>query len=213
MNDQDKTKEELIIGLKELQQEYNSLKASYEKEITYRKGAEEDILRHSREFATLLRISQEFATTLDLAKILQMTTDRVTELNELKSSAIYLLEGETLHLWATTPPLPPQFPDELRNAPLADHPHIHKVITTGLPVFLFDTAKANFTAAERAVCELRPAQKSYKSFPRQKSTYSTHLPILLPWESEMPVCMNPKRAMPTNWKIVLSNSNRLKKHE
>ncbi|MEI6577438.1 MAG: PAS domain S-box protein [Bacteroidota bacterium] len=155
MGDHDKTKEELLKELHEIQQEYNSFKASYEKDIIDRKEAEKETLRYSRELATLLRISQEFATTLELAKILQIIADRVTELTELKSSAIYLLEGETLRLWATTPPLPAQFPDELRNAPLADHPHIQKAITTGMPVFLFDTAKANLTAAERDVCELR----------------------------------------------------------
>ena len=155
MNFEEKTKEELIIGLKELQHEYNSLKAAFEKDMVDRKEADEEILRHSRELATLLRISQELATTLDLAKVLQIIADRVTELTELKSSAIYLLEGENLHLWATTPPLPPMFPEELRKAPIIDHPHIHKAITTGLPIFLFDAANADLTAAERAVCELR----------------------------------------------------------
>ncbi len=150
-----KTKEELIIGLRELQLENISLKATIEKDRIDRKEAEEEILRHSRELATLLKISQELATTLDLGKILQIIADRVTELTETNSSAIYLLEEETLCLWATTPPLPPQFKNELRYAPLADHPHIQKAITTGKPVFLPDTAKADLTPAERAVCELR----------------------------------------------------------
>ncbi|MBA4313493.1 MAG: hypothetical protein C0417_12790, partial [Chlorobiaceae bacterium] len=119
------------------------------------KITEEKIKRYSEELATLLKISQELATTLNLSTILQMTTDRITELTELKSSAIYLLKGETLRLWATTPPLPPQFPEELRDAPLADHPHIRKAITTGMPVFLPDTATADLTPAERAVCEMR----------------------------------------------------------
>ena len=38
MNVQDKTKEELLIGLKELQQEYDSLKISCEKDIANRKN-------------------------------------------------------------------------------------------------------------------------------------------------------------------------------
>jgi signal transduction histidine kinase len=155
MNDQDNTKEDLIIRLNELRQENNALKASYEKDIIERKAAEEEAQRHSKELATLFRISQEFATTLDLAKILQLIADRVTDLTDLKSSAIYLAEGETLRLWATTPPLPPQFPEELRIAPLAEHPHIRKVLNTGQSIFVFDTANADFTAAERAVCELR----------------------------------------------------------
>jgi PAS domain S-box-containing protein len=40
MNDKDKTKEELIKELQELQQEHNSLKASYDRDITERKQAE-----------------------------------------------------------------------------------------------------------------------------------------------------------------------------
>ena len=124
-------------------------------DITGRKQAEEEIIRHNKELATLLKISEEFATTVDSGVALQMITDRVTELTDLKSSAIYLLEGETLRLYATTPPLPPQFPEELRLAPLTDHPHIRQAITTCLPVFLQNTATAELTPAERAVSDLR----------------------------------------------------------
>lgn len=107
------------------------------------------------ELVTLLEVSQELTATLDLQRVLQTTTDRVTELSELKSAAVYLLDGETLRLWATTPPLPPEFPEELRNAPLADHPHIREAIATGMPVFLPDTATADLTPAELAVAKLR----------------------------------------------------------
>jgi len=124
-------------------------------DITGRKQAEEEIIRHNKELATLLKISEEFATTVDSGVALQMITDRVTELTDLKSSAIYLLEGETLRLYAATPPLPPKFPEELRLAPLADHPHIRQAITTCLPVFLQNTATAELTPAERAVSDLR----------------------------------------------------------
>ena len=124
-------------------------------DITGRKQAEEEIIRHNKELATLLKISEEFATTVDSGVALQMITDRVTELTDLKSSAIYLLEGETLRLYAATPPLPPKFPEELRLAPLTDHPHIRQAITTCLPVFLQNTATAELTPAERAVSDLR----------------------------------------------------------
>ena len=124
-------------------------------DITGRKQAEEEIIRHNKELGTLLKISEEFATTVDFGVALQMITDRVTELTDLKSSAIYLLEGETLRLYAATPPLPPKFPEELRLAPLADHPHIRQAITTCLPVFLQNTATAELTPAERAVSDLR----------------------------------------------------------
>lgn len=115
----------------------------------------EELKLKDEELVTLLKVSQELAATLDLQSVLQTTTDRVTELSEFKSAAVYLLDEETLRLWATTPPLPPQFPEELRNAPLADHPHIRRAITTGMPVFIPNTATADLTPAEKAVTELR----------------------------------------------------------
>ncbi len=124
-------------------------------DITERKLANEKIQQHSEKLAALLKVSQEFTATLDLHEVLQTITDRVTELSGFKNAAIYLLEDETLRLWATTPPLPLQFPEELRNAPLADHPHIHQAITTRQPVFMADTATTALTAAEQSVTELR----------------------------------------------------------
>ncbi|MBN1604181.1 MAG: GAF domain-containing protein [Chitinispirillaceae bacterium] len=140
--------------IRELRSTLKKLKESVA-DITERKRAEEYFHQRSGELTVLLKISQEFAATLDLRTILQMTTDRVVELTELENSAIYLLEEETLRLCATTPALPPQFPEELRKAPLADHPHIQKAFTTGQPVFLYDTATASLTPAERAVTVLR----------------------------------------------------------
>ncbi len=107
--------------------------------------------RQTRELTALLRSSQILASTLDMETVLQTTTDCITELMDLPSAAIYLLEGETLFLGATSPPLPPLFPDEFRRAPLSDHPHIREAITTCRPVFIHDTAKADLTPAEHSV--------------------------------------------------------------
>ncbi len=123
-------------------------------DITVRKQAEDEIRRHSAALATLLQSSQALASTLDMGNVLQASVDSVVALTELKSAAVYLLNGEILHLWATTPPLSPQFPDEWRNAQLADHPHLRETIDTGLPVFLPDTATADLTPVERAVSDL-----------------------------------------------------------
>ncbi len=125
------------------------------RDITERKKTEDKIHQRSEELVALLEVSQEIAGTLDIRSLLQTTTDRVTELTKLKSAVIYLIEGESLHLWATTPPLPAQFPEDLINAPLADHPHIRQAITTGQTVFMLDTATADLTPAERAATELR----------------------------------------------------------
>ncbi len=131
------------------------LNLTHSADITELKLAEEKISKRTNELASLLTISQELSATLNLERILQQTADRATELTELKTSAVYLLEAETMRLWATTPPLPPDFPEELRLAPLADHPHFRQAITSGMPVFLNDSATANLTAAERTVCEIR----------------------------------------------------------
>jgi GAF domain-containing protein len=96
--------------------------------------------------------------------MLQAITDSVTERMEMQSATIYLLEGETLYLGATSPALPPQFPEEFRRAPLADHPHIREAIATGLPVFLPDSATASLTPAERAVSEAH-GLRSIRSLP------------------------------------------------
>ena len=116
----------------------------------------EDSLRdRNRELATLLEVSKRLAATLQLEEVLQAATDGVTRLHALKTAAVYLGEGDVLRLAATTPPLPPQFPDDLRIVSLADHPHLSEAIASGAPVFLPDTASAHLTAAEAAVTRLR----------------------------------------------------------
>jgi len=117
---------------------------------------ERDALRdRNRELATLLEVSRRLASTLRLEEILQAATDGVTHLHALKTAAIYLGEGDELRLSATTPPLPPQFPDDLRLIALADHPHLRKAVVSGAPVFLEDMVGADLTAAEAAVTRLR----------------------------------------------------------
>ena len=70
------------------------------------------------EFVVLLEAGRRVAETLDLPTILQAAVDGITGLAGLDTAAVYLLDGDMLHLWATYPPLPPGFPDQLRNAPL-----------------------------------------------------------------------------------------------
>ncbi len=73
----------------------------------------------------------------------------------LDTGAIYLVDGDDLVLGATTPELPAEFPDALRTADLADHPHIVKAIGQCRPVMVPDASKAEFTAAERVAVEAR----------------------------------------------------------
>jgi hypothetical protein len=115
----------------------------------------EELRRRTQALATLLEVSRSLAATLDLHTVLQATTDGLTHLFGLQTAAVYLLDGQTLRLWATTTPLPPHFPEELRNAPLADHPHIREAITSGQPVLVPDIVADDLTPAERSVTEQR----------------------------------------------------------
>src|SRR3990172_9613307 len=124
-------------------------------DVTECRKAEEDLRQRTQGLATLLEASKGLAATLNRDEVLQATTDGVTKLFGLETAAVYLLEGDTLRLGATTPPLPPHFPEELRNAPLADHPHIRQGITSGMPVFVPDMVTADLTPAERSVTEQR----------------------------------------------------------
>ena len=124
-------------------------------DITERRKAEEHLRRRTEGLGILLDVSRNLAATLDVTSVLQAATDGVTRLFGLDTAAVYLLEGDTLGLGATTPPLPPGFPEGLRNAPLATHPHIGRALSSGLPLFVPDMLTADLTPAERAVAEQR----------------------------------------------------------
>ena len=109
----------------------------------------------STELSTLLKVSSSLASTLDLTEVLQTAIESAVEVVGLDTGAIYTLENDTLYLGATTPPLPPQFPDELRLAHLDDHPHIKETLTTGTPVYLEDAGQAFLSTAEKIVVDSR----------------------------------------------------------
>ncbi len=108
-----------------------------------------------QELSTLLEVSASLASTLDLEQVLQKAIESAVRVLGLETGAIYLIEAARLFLGATTPPLPPGFPGDLRLADLADHPHIHAAVERGTPVYLSDTAEAELSEAERQVVELR----------------------------------------------------------
>jgi len=124
-------------------------------DITERRKAEEHLRRRTEGLGILLEVSRNLAATLDVTSVLQAATDGVTRLFGLDSAAVYLLEGDSLGLGATTPPLPPGFPEGLRSAPLASHPHIGRALSSGLPLFVPDVLAADLTPSERAVTEER----------------------------------------------------------
>jgi len=113
-------------------------------------------LRLSEErLRVLLQTSQALAVPFDLESILQLIVDNATRLLNLDTGALYLVEADTLMLAATTPPLPPGFPEPLRHAALADHPHIGTALATGAPVRLEDADAGGLTPAERQAVDAR----------------------------------------------------------
>jgi PAS domain S-box-containing protein len=120
-------------------------------DITERKRVEEEIQLRSHQLVALLETSQSLTESLNLPEVLQRITDKSVHVLKVESTAIYLVEGEQLYLGACTPPLPANFPDELRRAVLSEHPHIAEVLATGQPVILPNTASALLTVSERTV--------------------------------------------------------------
>jgi len=109
-----------------------------------------------RELNLIIRISRNIIGTLDYEKVLQIISDGMSELLDIESAAMYMLVNDRdLHLGATTPPLDPHMPDELRKASLSDHPHIKKAIIKRKPVLLNDTKTAPLSPAEKTVAEMR----------------------------------------------------------
>lgn len=118
-----------------------------------------------RELNILIRISQDIISTLEFEKVLQIISDGMSELLEIETAAIYVLENQNeLLLGATTPALPPEMPIVLRRASLGDHPHIQKTINEAKPIRIADTARAKLSPAERSVAEMRNL-KSILYFP------------------------------------------------
>ncbi|MFZ5821187.1 MAG: PAS domain S-box protein [Chloroflexota bacterium] len=124
-------------------------------DITASKRAEEKLHATIAQLSLLWRASESLVKSLHLPEILQTLTETAAQLLDLDSSAIYLSEGDMLYLGATTPPLPGDFPESLRWARLADHPHIQRAIASSEAVILPDAQAAELTEAERAVCEIR----------------------------------------------------------
>jgi putative nucleotidyltransferase with HDIG domain len=107
------------------------------------------------ELSTLLEVSSALAASLDLGQVLQKAIESAVRVLGLDTGAIYLIDGMTLYMGATTPPLPPEFPEELRLADLINHPHIRESVEVGQPVYLSDVRTASLSPAEKAVVEVR----------------------------------------------------------
>lgn len=114
------------------------------------------IRQQAEKLAALLQISHELAGTIDLQAVLQIATTRMAQISALKTSAIYLCQDAAhLYLGATTPPLPPEFPAQLRTLALADHPHIKRTLDSRQMTVLPDAETETLTPAEAEAVRLR----------------------------------------------------------
>lgn len=109
----------------------------------------------SSELDALLKVSTALTSSLELGEVLQAAIDGAIDVLDLDTGAIYLLEQDELVLGATTPPLPPRFPQHYSRALLSDHPHAQRSLESGDTVFVRDLASEQITEAERGVCETR----------------------------------------------------------
>jgi len=109
----------------------------------------------AKELSTLLKVSSALASTLELEEVLRITIESATTLLSIETGAIYMLEKGDLYLGATVPPIPPEFPVELRLAHLKNHPHIRESVTTKKPVYLSDVRNVTLTPAEQVAVEER----------------------------------------------------------
>jgi signal transduction histidine kinase len=103
----------------------------------------------------LFELSRQLVLSLDLNDILQATVEGVATLTGLDSAAVYLLQDEDLRLFNTTPPLPPDFPDELRLAKIKEYPYMCRAIDTSAPVLIPDVLKVSVSPAEESTCKMR----------------------------------------------------------
>lgn len=103
----------------------------------------------------MLRVTSTLVSTMDLGEVLQIAIESTTGLLGLDTGAIYTLDDGNLYLGATTPVLPPQFPEGLRFASLRDHPHINTTVSIKAPVYIENVSAAALSPAEKLVVDTR----------------------------------------------------------
>lgn len=109
----------------------------------------------TRHVSALLKVSLALGASLDLDDVLQTAVEAGVEVLQLDTGAIYTLEGDHLMLGALTPRVDTDLPDDLRHAPLIDHPHIVRALREGQPVVVSDVTMDSFSGPESAAVQAR----------------------------------------------------------
>lgn len=113
---------------------------------------EKAIRERNSALKVLLKVSRINLEKQDYRDTIQMTTDAIIELLNFESSALYLLKDDNnIELIATTPSLPPDFPDYYRTADISNHPHIGRCIETASPVYIYDVEEEVMTREEMEI--------------------------------------------------------------
>lgn len=128
---------------------------SLSRELERREELEQSLNQRNENLFALLAVSRSLSSTLNLQAVLQTASDSLARLSGLMTAAVYLLDGSVVELKATTPSLPPDFPEEFRLASLDNHPHIGRAIETRSAVVIGDVDSEHLTEAERRVAEIR----------------------------------------------------------
>ncbi|MBN2340579.1 MAG: response regulator [Deltaproteobacteria bacterium] len=115
----------------------------------------EALKQRNEALTTLLNVSKNVSGTLDVQRVLQETVDGVSQLFDLGSAAIYMREEGELRLAATFPPLPPDFPEVMRQSPVEEHSMIAASMKSRMPLLVPDVREREVTASERVVMTQR----------------------------------------------------------
>lgn len=110
---------------------------------------------HTRQLNALLKVSGALAESLDVRVVMQSAIEGAVDVLQLQTGAIYLVDGEEIYLGATTPALPPDFPERFRHARLEDHPHIRASFEQANPLRIDDVTTVDMSPSESGIIEAR----------------------------------------------------------
>ncbi len=124
-------------------------------DISERKRSMHALARRAEEQAILLTVGRELSATLEMHHLLQRIVANSLKLTGLDTAAIYFCHDDQLHLQASIPATPADFPPALCHAGLSQHPIIQQVIQSGQIHFIADLQTETLTPEEQQVCQAR----------------------------------------------------------